>query len=158
MDFDTIRRRHHQDIMIRWAYYLTAFALASVIVGCAYKLSSLKPDQVEDSDRGPADVGQVEHNYAQYEVIKLRDENAKLRAALIETQQKLALSSPKRRRQETQLDYGRRQETQLDYASVPKQPAITKIKKSQKVQRVADVRRKKKPKVIQVSFEEERNN
>jgi hypothetical protein len=133
--------------LIQWTMKITSGALLFALVGCAYQLGQLKKDpQIPEPvisqhqkelplQRIPADVGVVETAQMKAELTRLQEENAKLRASLIELQQKVASLPSKKKVSQT--------------------PVVPSNRKPSKVQKVATTSKKqKKPKVIQVSFDE----
>jgi hypothetical protein len=155
MDLKTVERRHREDIIIRWISYLASLALFLVVVGCALHLSQIKqtesssvaPASVGGTDpRSPADVGQVEVSQLRADMFRLQQENAKLRAALIEAQQKLALRPSKKKKTSTATV----RSSPATKSASAKKPAKSRAKPAKKV---AQAKKKKKPKIIQVSFD-----
>lgn len=131
--------------MIHGILKISSAALLFAVVGCAYQLGQVKKDppvsetvsqtKEQPVQRAPSDVGVVEQTQMKAELVRLQEENAKLRASLIELQQKVATVPAKKK--------------------VAAATAAPSNRKPSKVQKVASTPKKqKKPKVIQVSFEE----
>ncbi len=131
-----------------------SLGLVFTIVGCAYQLGQIKKDPVQTEptqvvstpqapsapgQRSPADDAEQEKTKA--ELLRLQEENAKLRAQLIELQQKLATLPGKKEKKE-----------KVKVTAAPAPAPVSR--KPSKAQKVAGVKKHKKPKVIQISFEE----
>jgi len=170
MDLATIRRRHYQDLALKWLSYSISLALVAVIVGCALHYTNAK----DQSDRVPADVGvvppqpqvvQPSEDDLKVENAKLQEENNILRNALMEANQKLAALESKQSKksvakksvEKKSMDKKEVAKTTPEVSAESKPKKLTAKRKIAKVQKVAAVKKavKKKLKIIQVTFDDQ---
>lgn len=128
-----------KDLILRWVIYTSALGLVMFIGICVLQLSQMAtPTLKKDVQFQTTTVFQgttTQELRLQEDLRKLQSENATLRASLIETQQKINLLTK-----------------QLPTKNTAN---LSSIKKPARVQRIAEVKRaKKKPKIIQISFDD----
>lgn len=116
------------DFVLKWSAYLSIFGLMAIVGACALQLREIQYANLQRAKTVQI-AANVELNT---QIARLQEENMRLRASLIETQQRLASGASKK-------------------AALPQ--LIATPKKIEKPIKIA-VKAKKKPRIIQVSFDD----